>query len=105
MRPRQTGFSTFPLTTVCLEDLSPQDSVGRQEQRRKLTHMDKVGWKGNSCFRKPIAAASQDILLQRFLFGGGGALLAKGSFICNFLSRTKIRVQDSDSLKSDETIK
>ena len=35
----------------------------------------------------------------------GGALLAKGSFICNFLSRTKIRVQDSDSLKSDETIK
>ena len=35
--------------TVCLEDLSPQDSVGRQEQRRKLTHMDKVGWKGNSC--------------------------------------------------------
>lgn len=27
---RQVGFSTFPLTTVCLEDLPPQDSVGRQ---------------------------------------------------------------------------
>jgi hypothetical protein len=31
--------------------------------------------------------------------------VAKGSFIWNFLSRTKIRVQDSNSLKSDETIK
>lgn len=34
--------------------------------------MDKVGWKGNSCFRKLIAVTSQDILLQRFLFFGLG---------------------------------
>lgn len=84
----------------------PKTAWEGSEQRRKLTHMDKVGWKGNSCFRKLIAATSQDILLQRFLFfWAGGALVAKGSFIWNFLSRTKIRVQDSNSLKSDETIK
>lgn len=34
--------------------------------------MDKVGGKGNSCFRKLIAATSQDILLKRFIFFWGG---------------------------------
>ena len=47
--------------------------------------MDKVGGKGNSCFRKLIAATSQDILLKRFIFLGGGMLVAKGPFICNSL--------------------
>lgn len=66
--------------------------------------MDKVGGKGNSCFRKLIAATSQDILLKRFIFLGGGCWWQKDLSFAT-LSRTKIRAQDSDSLKSDETIK
>lgn len=67
--------------------LPPKTAWQGSKQRRKLTHTDKVGGKGNSCFRKLIAATSQDILLKRFLFfgGRGGVLVAKGPFVCNSL--------------------